>query len=172
MFSSATAQRYGLKVGDPFLVQALGGEHRLTVVGIVRHTITLRAFGGAYVSMPVAEKISGQSARINRVDIDLKDKVAAADFESRWRQRFEQSTPTVSLTSLDDLAAEYNEGRSLAILEQQRFYATGVAVLADVHFGTPVTEDGWHIRFSYASSFEAIEQGLDRLQDFMKKNTR
>jgi len=48
----------------------------------------------------------------------------------------------------------------------------GVAVLADIHFGTPVTEDGWHIRFSYASSFEAIEEGLARIQEFMKKNSR
>jgi aspartate/methionine/tyrosine aminotransferase len=57
-------------------------------------------------------------------------------------------------------------------LRKRLLYEAGVAVLADIHFGTPVTEDGWHIRFSYASSFEAIEQGLERLQDFMKKNTR
>lgn len=57
-------------------------------------------------------------------------------------------------------------------LRKRLLYEAGVAVLADVHFGTPVVEDGWHIRFSYASSFEAIETGLERLQDFMKKNTR
>jgi aspartate/methionine/tyrosine aminotransferase len=57
-------------------------------------------------------------------------------------------------------------------LRKRLLYEAGVAVLADVHFGTPVVEDGWHIRFSYASSFEAIEAGLQKLQDFMKKNTR
>ena len=57
-------------------------------------------------------------------------------------------------------------------LRKRLLYEAGVAVLADIHFGTPVVEDGWHIRFSYASSFEAIEEGLERLQDFMKKNTR
>jgi len=46
----------------------------------------------------------------------------------------------------------------------------GVAVLADVHFGSPVTDEGWHIRFSYASSVEAIDEGLSSIQDFMKKN--
>ena len=38
-------------------------------------------------------------------------------------------------------------------------HKAGVAVLADVHFGTPVEGDGEHIRFSYASSFEAIDDG-------------
>lgn len=47
----------------------------------------------------------------------------------------------------------------------------GVAVLADVHFGTPVTEDGWHVRFSYASSLEAIDEGLGRIRDWVKKNS-
>ena len=48
----------------------------------------------------------------------------------------------------------------------------GVAVLADIHFGTPVEGEGQHIRFSYASSFPAIDDGLGRITDFMKKNTR
>ena len=48
----------------------------------------------------------------------------------------------------------------------------GVAVLADIHFGTPVQGEGQHIRFSYASSFQAIDDGLQRIADFMKRNTR
>jgi aspartate/methionine/tyrosine aminotransferase len=51
-------------------------------------------------------------------------------------------------------------------------YEAGVAVLADIHFGVPVVEDGWHIRFSYASSFEAIDEGLGRVRDFMTRNKR
>jgi aspartate/methionine/tyrosine aminotransferase len=51
-------------------------------------------------------------------------------------------------------------------------YEAGVAVLADIHFGTPVEGEGQHIRFSYASSLEAIDEGLRRIADFMKKNTR
>ncbi len=54
-----------------------------------------------------------------------------------------------------------------ALLEQ-----AGVAVLADIHFGRPVEGDGQHIRFSYASSFEAIDDGLQRITDFMKKNRK
>ena len=51
-------------------------------------------------------------------------------------------------------------------------YEAGVAVMADIHFGNHVAGDGEHIRFSYASSFEAIDQGLERITDFMAKNRR
>jgi len=51
-------------------------------------------------------------------------------------------------------------------------HEAGVAVLADIHFGTPVEGEGQHIRFSYASSLPAIDDGIRRIADFMKKNTR
>ena len=51
-------------------------------------------------------------------------------------------------------------------------YEAGVAVLADIHFGTPVEGEGQHVRFSYASSFEAIDEGLSRIADFLKKNKK
>jgi len=44
----------------------------------------------------------------------------------------------------------------------------GVAVLADIHFGRRVPGDGQHIRFSYAASPEAIREGLDRLDRFVR----
>lgn len=43
----------------------------------------------------------------------------------------------------------------------------GVAVLADAHFGTPVANEGQHLRFSYACSIEQIDQGLNRITDFL-----
>jgi aspartate/methionine/tyrosine aminotransferase len=55
-------------------------------------------------------------------------------------------------------------------LRKRLLYEAGVAVLADVHFGTPVKGDGEHLRFSYASSFEAIDAGLNRIADFIKRN--
>jgi aspartate/methionine/tyrosine aminotransferase len=48
----------------------------------------------------------------------------------------------------------------------------GVAVLADIHFGARVPGEGQHIRFSYAASREAIENGVARMADFIRKNTR
>ena len=48
----------------------------------------------------------------------------------------------------------------------------GVAVLADIHFGPRVPSEGQHIRFSYAASNEAIRNGVDRMREFIRKNTR
>jgi aspartate/methionine/tyrosine aminotransferase len=47
----------------------------------------------------------------------------------------------------------------------------GVAVLADIHFGARVPDEGQHLRFSYAASREAIEAGVARMADFVRRNT-
>jgi aspartate aminotransferase len=51
-------------------------------------------------------------------------------------------------------------------------HEAGVAVLADIHFGTRVPGEGQHVRFSYAASTEAIKAGVERLAEFIKKNTK
>jgi aspartate/methionine/tyrosine aminotransferase len=51
-------------------------------------------------------------------------------------------------------------------------HEAGIAVLADIHFGRRVPGDGQHIRFSYAASTEAIENGIARLAQFVKKGGR
>ena len=48
----------------------------------------------------------------------------------------------------------------------------GVAVLADIHFGTRVPGEGQHVRFSYAASKAQIEAGVQRMADFVRKNTK
>jgi aspartate/methionine/tyrosine aminotransferase len=57
-------------------------------------------------------------------------------------------------------------------LRKRLLHEAGVAVLADVHFGKPVEGDGEHLRFSYASSFEAIDDGIARIADFLDKNKK
>lgn len=57
-------------------------------------------------------------------------------------------------------------------LRKRLLHEAGVAVLADIHFGSRVEEDGEHIRFSYASSFEDIDDGVGRIAEFIKKNQR
>jgi aspartate/methionine/tyrosine aminotransferase len=51
-------------------------------------------------------------------------------------------------------------------------HEAGIAVLADIHFGRRVPGDGQHIRFSYAASTDAIEQGIERLDAFVRAGTR
>jgi aspartate aminotransferase len=48
----------------------------------------------------------------------------------------------------------------------------GVAVLADIHFGSRVPGEGQHVRFSYAASREAIVEGVARMAKFVRANTR
>jgi aspartate/methionine/tyrosine aminotransferase len=48
----------------------------------------------------------------------------------------------------------------------------GVAVLADIHFGARVPDEGQHIRFSYAASPEAIRAGIGRIAAFISSNKR
>jgi aspartate aminotransferase len=48
----------------------------------------------------------------------------------------------------------------------------GVALLADIHFGPRVAGEGQHVRFSYAASRQAIEAGIARMTDFIRRNTR
>ncbi len=56
---------------------------------------------------------------------------------------------------------------------RQRLLAeAGVAVLADIHFGARVPGEGQHVRFSYAASRAAIEQGVARMADFIGRSAR
>jgi aspartate/methionine/tyrosine aminotransferase len=57
-------------------------------------------------------------------------------------------------------------------LRRRLLLDAGVAVLADIHFGPRVAGDGQHIRFSYATSEAAIEQGIERIAGFMHKAAR
>jgi aspartate/methionine/tyrosine aminotransferase len=63
-------------------------------------------------------------------------------------------------------AADSEELRK-RLLEQ-----AGVAVLSDAHFGGRIEGEGQHVRFSYASSFEEIDEGLSRTEDFLRANKR
>ena len=56
-------------------------------------------------------------------------------------------------------------------LRKRLLHEAGVAVLADIHFGPRVEGAGQHIRFSYAASEPAIEAGVARVADFVKRAT-
>jgi aspartate/methionine/tyrosine aminotransferase len=51
-------------------------------------------------------------------------------------------------------------------------HEAGVAVLADIHFGVRVPGEGQHLRFSYAASRQAIQAGVQRMAEFIRKNTK
>jgi len=55
-------------------------------------------------------------------------------------------------------------------LRRRLLNEAGVAVLADIHFGPRVPNEGQHIRFSYAASNDAIRKGVARMAEFIEKN--
>jgi aspartate/methionine/tyrosine aminotransferase len=57
-------------------------------------------------------------------------------------------------------------------LRKRLLHEAGVAVLADIHFGPRVEGDGQHIRFSYAAAESAIEEGVRRIDAFMRRAQR
>ena len=57
-------------------------------------------------------------------------------------------------------------------LRMRLLHDAGVAVLADIHFGSRVEPDGQHIRFSYAAGEGAISDGVRRIDAFMRKARR
>ncbi len=58
------------------------------------------------------------------------------------------------------------------VLRKKLLHEAGVAVLADIHFGPRVPNEGQHIRFSYATSDEAIEKGVARMAAWIARNKR
>jgi aspartate/methionine/tyrosine aminotransferase len=57
-------------------------------------------------------------------------------------------------------------------LRKRWLYEANVAVLADSQFGKPVAGEGDFVRFSYATSEAGIEQGLQRLADWIRQARR
>lgn len=55
-------------------------------------------------------------------------------------------------------------------LRKRLLHEAGVAVLADIHFGHRVPDDGQHIRFSYATSDQNIKDGVARIAEFVHAN--
>ncbi len=58
------------------------------------------------------------------------------------------------------------------VFRKRLLHEAGIAVLADIHFGRRVPGDGQHIRFSYATSNDAIEEGVMRLAAFIAAASR
>ena len=56
------------------------------------------------------------------------------------------------------------------VFRKRLLLEAGVAVLADTHFGRRVPGDGQHIRFSYAASHAAIDEGVRRVDAFVRRH--
>jgi aspartate/methionine/tyrosine aminotransferase len=57
-------------------------------------------------------------------------------------------------------------------LRKRWLHEANIAVLADSQFGKPAAGEGHFVRFSYATAEIKIEEGLQRLSDWIKKAKR
>lgn len=57
-------------------------------------------------------------------------------------------------------------------LRRRLLHEAGVAVLSDIHFGPRIPGEGQHVRFSYAASRAAIEEGIGRMKAFLERNAK
>jgi aspartate/methionine/tyrosine aminotransferase len=62
--------------------------------------------------------------------------------------------------------------RNAEELRKRWLYEANIAVLADSQFGQPVAGEGHFVRFSYATAEAKIAEGLQLLQDWIKKAKR
>lgn len=58
------------------------------------------------------------------------------------------------------------------VLRKRILDEASVAVLSDIHFGTPPKGEGQHLRFSYAASTEEIRKGVETISQWVTRNKR
>jgi putative ABC transport system permease protein len=182
--SNQSADQMELKLGDEVLVIFGTKEYRLKIVGIVAQVASApmvqrqsssgrpmmsgpgAALGPAasalYVPMPLAEKITRQSNRVNLVNIKLREGTSAAEFRTRWLPQVAQVRPTVLLVGVGDLRNAMEEGMMAANAKKQAWAATGMSLLAALFIIFTTLSMGVHERVRQFAVMRAV--GLTRSQ--------
>jgi len=79
------AERNGLKINSPLVMQTMLGERRFTVRGIMRSGGLASAFGGNLAVMDIyaAEMIFGRGRKFDRIDLAVGEGVSIQDVTTR-----------------------------------------------------------------------------------------
>ncbi len=182
--SNRSAEQLNVKLDDEVLVILGTKEYRLKIVGIVAQVTgapsaqkpsptgrpTTSGPGDAlgpavsalYVPMPLAEKITRQSGRVNLVNIKLHDSAKSAEFRSRWLPLVAQAKPAVALIDVNDLRGAIEEGFMAAHARKQAWAATGMSLLAALFIIFTTLSMGVHERVRQFAVMRAV--GLTRGQ--------
>ncbi|MCX7428353.1 MAG: ABC transporter permease [Planctomycetia bacterium] len=142
VLSDGAAEQINADVGDEVLIETERGEFRLTIVGIVRQA----SLGGGgprgpapsrgpaanamYVSVALAEKITGEPAKINCINVALTDGVDAESFRRRWNERFRREGFAAAVLDPGDVKEDMEQGFSATRVRNQSYAATGISLLA------------------------------------------
>ena len=184
VISNQSAEQMEIKLGEEVLVISGTKEYRLKIVGIVaqassaptiqRQSPTGRpmmsgpgatlgpAASALYVPMPLAEKITRQSGKVNLVNIKLREGASATEFQSRWLPQVAQAKPAVLLVGVGDLKGAMEEGMMAANAKKQAWAATGMSLLAALFIIFTTLSMGVHERVRQFAVMRAV--GLTRFQ--------
>lgn len=184
VISNQSADQMEIKLGDEVLVISGTKEYRLKIVGIVtqaasaptiqRSSPTGRpmmsgpgatlgpATSALYVPMPLAEKITRQSGKVNLVNIKLRQGTSVKEFQSRWLPQVAQTKPAALLVGVGDLKGAMEEGMMAANAKKQAWAATGMSLLAALFIIFTTLSMGVHERVRQFAVMRAV--GLTRFQ--------
>ena len=79
LLSTAVAERYGLKSGDPLVVGVGNGEQTLTIVGLLAPTddLSRRALDGVLITdIATAQEVLGRVGKLDRIDLIVAEEGA------------------------------------------------------------------------------------------------
>ena len=184
VISNQSAEQLQIRLGEEVLVISGTKEYRLKIVGITAETSTpptiqkssptgrpMMSGPGAtlgpaasalYVPMPLAEKISRQSGKINLVNIKLREGANVAEFRTRWLAEVSRARPAVLLVGAADIKGAMEEGMMAASTKRQAWAATGMSLLAALFIIFTTLSMGVNERVRQFAVMRAV--GLTRLQ--------
>ncbi len=139
---SGVAKQLAVTVGGNVLVVFGTKEFRLKVIGIVdQHSVAMAvrspsalpsgpATAAVYVPLALADKLTRQTAKVNLVNLKLREGSTAADVRRAWSTRLATAKPPAEMLGIDDIRANLEESMMAANARRQAWAATGMSLLA------------------------------------------
>ncbi|MGD0519124.1 MAG: ABC transporter permease, partial [Thermoguttaceae bacterium] len=147
VLSSNSAEALKVDVGDEMSVTTQAGEFRVKIIGIINQASQQPSLGprgsgpgpmrgpamaALYVTLALAEKISGTPGRISFVNVVLKEGTDADKFAKKWSKRLAESKPPALMANLKDVKTGMEEGMSAQNARNQAYSATGLSLMASL----------------------------------------
>jgi putative ABC transport system permease protein len=184
VISKSSAEQLQVKLDDTVTVVSGTNMYGLKIVGIVQQaskapTIQKKSstgrpmmsgFGNAmgpalsalYVPMALAGEITGQSGRVNLVNIKLNKANNASKFRARWISEAAAASSPVLLAGIQEISSALDEGMTAAGAKGQAWAATGMSLLAALFIIFTTLSMGVSERVRQFAVMRAV--GLTRMQ--------
>lgn len=184
VISQSSAEQLQIKVNDTISVVSDMNKYSLKIVGIIQQAsaaptiqkesstgrplmsgrgLTMGpALSALYVPIPLAEQITGQSGRVNLVNIKLNEGSSASKFRERWIPEVAAAVPAALLAGIQEIRSALDEGTTAENARGQAWAATGISLLAALFIIFTTLSMGVSERVRQFAVMRAV--GLTRLQ--------